>query len=51
MSGVLSRWLGGVEALPEIGERLIRVQIENRPATDNSDPSARRAKSGRPVPL
>lgn len=34
MSGVVSRWLGGVEALPEIGERLIRVQIENRPATD-----------------
>lgn len=34
MSGVVSRWLGGVEALPEIAERLIRVQIENRPATD-----------------
>lgn len=34
MSGVVSRWLGGVEALPQIGERLLRVQIENRPATD-----------------
>lgn len=34
MSGVISRWLGGVEALPEIGERLLRVQIENRPAID-----------------
>jgi len=34
MSGVVSRWLGGVNALPEIGERLLRVQIENRPATD-----------------
>jgi len=34
MSGVVSRWLGGVEALPEIAERLLRVQIENRPAVD-----------------
>jgi len=34
MSGVVSRWLGGVEALPEIAERLLRVQIENRPALD-----------------
>jgi len=34
MSGVVSRWLGGVEALPELAERLIRVQIENRPALD-----------------
>ncbi|MGH7098982.1 MAG: DNA adenine methylase [Stellaceae bacterium] len=34
MSGVISRWLGGVEGLPEIGLRLLRVQIENRPATD-----------------
>lgn len=34
MSGVVSRWLGGVDALPEIGERLLRVQIENRPAVD-----------------
>jgi len=34
MSGVVSRWLGGVEALPCIAERLLRVQIENRPAVD-----------------
>ena len=34
MSGVISRWLGGVQALPEIAERLLRVQIENRPAID-----------------
>lgn len=34
MSGVISRWLGGVEMLPEIAERLIRIQIENRPAID-----------------
>jgi DNA adenine methylase len=34
MSGVISRWLGGVEVLPEIGTRLLRVQIENRPALD-----------------
>ena len=34
MSGVVSRWLGAVDALPEIAERLLRVQIENRPAVD-----------------
>lgn len=34
MSGVVSRWLGGVGALEEIGARLLRVQIENRPAVD-----------------
>lgn len=34
MSGVVSRWLGSVEALPAIAERLLRVQIENRPAED-----------------
>ncbi|MGH7828276.1 MAG: DNA adenine methylase [Candidatus Binatia bacterium] len=34
MSGVVSRWLGSVEGLPEIAERLIRAQIENRPALD-----------------
>jgi len=34
MSGVVSRWLGGVDALDDIAQRLIRVQIENRPATD-----------------
>jgi DNA adenine methylase len=37
MSGVVSRWLGSVEALPEIAERLLRVQIENRPAIDVID--------------
>lgn len=34
MSGVVSRWLGAVEALPEIADRLLRVQVENRPALD-----------------
>lgn len=34
MSGVVSRWLGSVEDLPQIAERLLRVQIENRPASD-----------------
>lgn len=34
MSGVVSRWLGSVEQLPEIAERLLRVQIENRPALE-----------------
>ncbi len=34
MSGVVSRWLGGVAALDEIAQRLIRVQIENRPAIE-----------------
>ena len=34
MSGVISRWLGGVEALPAIADRLLRVQIENRPAIE-----------------
>lgn len=34
MSGVVSRWLGGIDALEEIAQRLIRVQIENRPAID-----------------
>lgn len=34
MSGVISRWLGAIEDLPLIAERLLRVQIENRPATD-----------------
>lgn len=34
MSGVISRWLGGVDALPAIADRLLRVQIENRPAVD-----------------
>lgn len=34
MSGVVSRWLGSVEQLPHIAERLLRVQIENRPALE-----------------
>lgn len=34
MSGVVSRWLGAVKDLPAIAERLLRVQIENRPAID-----------------
>jgi DNA adenine methylase len=34
MSGVISRWLGGVDALGHIAHRLLRVQIENRPALD-----------------
>lgn len=34
MSGVISRWLGGIDALDDIAQRLIRVQIENRPAVD-----------------
>jgi DNA adenine methylase len=34
MSGVVSRWLGSVHMLPAIAERLLRVQIENRPATE-----------------
>jgi DNA adenine methylase len=34
MSGVISRWLGAVDALPEIANRLLRVQIENRSALE-----------------
>jgi DNA adenine methylase len=34
MSGVVSRWLGSVESLPHIATRLLRVQIENRPASE-----------------
>ncbi len=34
MSGVVSRWLGSVQDLPGIALRLIRVQIENRPALE-----------------
>lgn len=37
MSGVVSRWLGSVEQLPQIAERLLRVQIENRPAREIVD--------------
>ncbi len=34
MSGVVSRWLGGVKKLEFIAERLLRVQIENRSAVE-----------------
>jgi DNA adenine methylase len=34
MSGAVSRWLGSIDALPEIAARLLRVQIENRPAIE-----------------
>jgi DNA adenine methylase len=34
MSGAVSRWLGSVEDLPQIAQRLLRVQFENRPALD-----------------
>jgi DNA adenine methylase len=34
MSGIVSRFLGGVEMMPEITCRMLRVQIENRPACD-----------------
>lgn len=34
MSGVISRWFGSIEGMPEIAERLLRVQIENRPALE-----------------
>lgn len=34
MAGAVSRWLGSVEELPLIAQRLLRVQIENAPALD-----------------
>lgn len=34
MAGAVSRWLGSVDMLPFIAERLLRVQIENRPAKE-----------------
>ena len=34
MAGAVSRWLGSVEGLAEIVQRLQRVQIENAPAID-----------------
>ncbi len=34
MAGAVSRWLGSVEGLAEIAQRLLRVQIENAPAID-----------------
>jgi len=34
MAGAVSRWLGSVEGLPQIVQRLQRVQIENAPAVE-----------------
>lgn len=34
MAGAVSRWLGAVEDLPFIAQRLLRVQIEHAPAID-----------------
>lgn len=34
MSGVVSRWLGSITTLPDVATRLLRVQIENRLATE-----------------
>ena len=34
MAGAVSRWLGAVEGLPEIADRLMRVQIDNAPALE-----------------
>ena len=34
MAGAVSRWLGSVEDLPEIAQRLLRVQIEHGPALE-----------------
>jgi DNA adenine methylase len=34
MAGAVSRWLGAVEDLPLISQRLLRVQIENAPAAE-----------------
>lgn len=37
MAGAVSRWLGSVEDLPEIAQRLLRVQIEHAPAIEVID--------------
>lgn len=34
MSGAVSRWLGSVDGLAAVAERLLRLQIENRPALE-----------------
>ena len=34
MAGAVSRWLGSINGLPEVAARLLRVQIENRPAVE-----------------
>ena len=37
MAGAVSRWLGSVDGLAEIAQRLLRVQIENAPAVEVID--------------
>jgi len=34
MAGAVSRWLGSVEGLPQVALRLLRVQLESRPAEE-----------------
>ena len=34
MAGAVSRWLGAIQDLPEIAQRLLRVQFENAPAVE-----------------
>ena len=34
MAGAVSRWLGSVDGLSEVAQRLLRVQIENSPALE-----------------
>ena len=34
MAGAVSRWLGSIDGLPRIADRLMRVQIENAPALE-----------------
>ncbi len=34
MAGAVSRWLGSVDGLSEIAQRLLRIQIENAPAIE-----------------
>lgn len=48
MAGAVSRWLGAIEGLPPIIDRLMRVQIDNAPALEvGSRPTLR--YSGNPV--
>ena len=34
MAGAVSRWLGAIDHLPDIAQRLLRVQLENAPAIE-----------------
>ena len=34
MAGAVSRWLGAIEHLPDIAQKLLRVQFENAPAIE-----------------